>query len=272
MTDAQREIRPDEWSSPVVFLEARRREMPGALYSGSGMLVTRAGGVALVTAWHNLTSRHVDTKVSLHDQCVEPEFVRIYPLSRLAPGEWSGIDVPLHDDHGTPTWLEHPEVERCVDVGVVAVPEYQAVAPLIDSLLQEPMDDECVGDEVFVLGFPYGMLPTAGLPIWKRGSLASEPTARVFAEEKLLVDASARSGMSGGAVIRRIRKRDPYDTRRPITQLLGLYSGRMRPPRAKADESSDLGIVWRWSVVEDVIANGRLGRGSDELAALVYEK
>jgi hypothetical protein len=56
--------------------------------------------------------------------------------------------------------------------------------------------------DVFVLGYPFGPGKT-GLPVWKRGSIASEPDLVPQVENYLLVDTASRPGMSGSPVILR---------------------------------------------------------------------
>jgi hypothetical protein len=59
-----------------------------------------------------------------------------------------------------------------------------------------------IGMDVFVLGYPFGPGKT-GLPVWKRGSIASEPDLVPQVENYLLVDTASRPGMSGSPVILR---------------------------------------------------------------------
>ena len=58
-----------------------------------------------------------------------------------------------------------------------------------------------VADEVFILGFPYKIGNASQIPIWKRGSVASEPELDCDNLPKLFVDTASRPGMSGSPVI-----------------------------------------------------------------------
>jgi hypothetical protein len=55
-----------------------------------------------------------------------------------------------------------------------------------------------IGNEVFILGYPLGFTHFVNTPIWKRGSIASEPHIET-AETKfrVVIDATTRGGMSG---------------------------------------------------------------------------
>ena len=59
-----------------------------------------------------------------------------------------------------------------------------------------------IGMEVFILGYPFKIAPPA-FPIWKRGSIASEPELVRMTGGYLYVDTASRPGMSGAPVIRR---------------------------------------------------------------------
>ena len=59
-----------------------------------------------------------------------------------------------------------------------------------------------IGMEVFILGYPFKIEPPA-YPVWKRGSVASEPQLAPLTTDYMLVDTASRPGMSGAPVIRR---------------------------------------------------------------------
>jgi len=61
-----------------------------------------------------------------------------------------------------------------------------------------------IGMDAFILGFPKGIAHQQLLPIWKRGSIATEP--EIPREDDLpvfLVDTATREGMSGAPVLLR---------------------------------------------------------------------
>jgi hypothetical protein len=91
------------------------------------------------------------------------------------------------------------------------------------------------------------------MPVWKTGHIATEP--HVDFDEGipvLLVDATARRGMSGAPVIVRSENR---------TRLVGIYSGRFK--QSLNDDSSaqekdlqvtaELGWVFKWRVIDELI-------------------
>jgi hypothetical protein len=122
-----------------------------------------------------------------------------------------------------------------------------------------------VGDDVFVLGFPLGLHGGGPFPIWKRASIASEPEIDLDGLPKLLIDTATRKGMSGSPVIA-VRRglTNPRGTSGfsdatiigMAETFLGIYSGRVDDDPLGAQ----IGIVWKASVVEEIISAGVTGK------------
>jgi len=100
--------------------------------------------------------------------------------------------------------------------------------------------------ELFVVGFPIGFAYDANLyPIWKRGTIASDPNLTRVGISKFLIDATTRQGMSGSPVFFRGTQFLTYDsTEKAValttngtetTYLIGIYSAQ--------NESLELGVV-----------------------------
>jgi hypothetical protein len=114
-----------------------------------------------------------------------------------------------------------------------------------------------IGMEVFILGYPFAIeLPA--YPVWKRGSVASEPDlTRLTGRNYMLVDTASRPGMSGAPVIRRSWTNhmvEPgvvalVDT--PLNKFIGVYSGRV--PTDHPHEAQ-IGLVWDGSFIDEIIA------------------
>lgn len=80
------------------------------------------------------------------------------------------------------------------------------------------------GDELFVVGFPRDYGYTNVYPIWKRGTIASEPKFETF-----LIDATTRGGMSGSPVYFKnnsyFESPGGYNTGSyTLVKLIGIYS------------------------------------------------
>lgn len=113
-----------------------------------------------------------------------------------------------------------------------------------------------IGMDVFILGYPFGFsLP--GFPIWKRGSIASEPDLVHQTDGYLHVDTASRPGMSGAPVIRRswgthsIASGGTSSHSVPQSKFIGVYSGRRH---TKDPSDAQIGMVWMKSDVDDLVA------------------
>jgi hypothetical protein len=128
-------------------------------------------------------------------------------------------------------------------------------------------DDEIqieVGMDVAILGYPRGI--SGGMfPIWKRGAIASEPYHRIDNLPKFYVDSATREGMSGSPVFAcasgPIRyEGNPYawQSQGVVRRFLGVYSGRVGNDALGAQ----LGIVWKESVLAEILGFGTQGQSS----------
>src|SRR5690606_7547831 len=101
-----------------------------------------------------------------------------------------------------PAWLVHPEFRERIDV--VAIPITSIDSARLHAINKgdfEPESEAFVGDDCFVIGYPFDNFQPLGLPIWKRASIASEPLLNVDQLPKILVDTATRPGLSGSPVI-----------------------------------------------------------------------
>jgi hypothetical protein len=123
-----------------------------------------------------------------------------------------------------------------------------------------------VGTDVFILGYPQGLRPTGNLPIWKRGSIATEPMFAANRERCFWVDSATRKGMSGSPVVARvISKEDELKQRGPLSpdtpiifrhglSFVGVYSGRVGVSDAL---EAQLGKIWHATLVQEMLLNPR---------------
>ncbi len=110
-----------------------------------------------------------------------------------------------------------------------------------------------VGLDVFVVGFPLSLTKQGLFPIWKRGSVASEP--KFLADELpiFLIDTATKEGMSGSPVF--IRTRGAILENGDMlgdgihTRFIGVYSGRYGKDKLEAQ----LGRAWHRMLIDQVI-------------------
>jgi hypothetical protein len=165
-----------------------------------------------------------------------------------------------------PTWLEHPTLGRQVDVAAIDVTDlivgYEVTSA--NTLESNAALRPHVSQDVFILGYPFGPMDNASAPIWKRGTIALDPTFDIENLPKMLIDTATREGMSGSVVLARQFVPMPWSEARDGTihvrvpfsdhdTVIGIYSGRHYADLEKAQ----LGIVWKRSTIEETVASGR---------------
>lgn len=263
------------WSNAVLLVEMMFGSQQ--LATGTCFLWRHNDRLHLVTNWHNLAGRNHLTCDLLSPLGALPNCIRVHFWKAMSPPDEEGIYagavvpvvLPLVDPATKlPVWREHLGWGRAVDVAamditdVVANFEVAAVNELEDDALLEPH----VSQDVFVVGYPFGSIAGAPVPIWKRGTLALEPTYDIDGLPKMFLDTATRPGMSGSVVLarhtivnRRFDRKNGGSSfgRVPHAELdivIGVYSGRHYPDHEKAQ----LGIVWKRTCIEQIVATGRV--------------
>lgn len=216
----------------------------------------------LITNWHVVTGRNAQT--GLLEAPVQPDMLRVlFNLSVMNFGKQQ-YDVAIRAPDGKPLWFTHPARQRGSDV--VAVPLLmRADDPIISMYPINTLKSEAdlavgIGMDVFILGYPFGA-PPPGFPVWKRGSIASEPDLTRLGTGYMLVDTASRPGMSGAPVIRRswgshFLEGDAISSdSTPQSKFIGIYSGRLH---TKDQTDAQLGMVWPVEDIEEVIIGKRI--------------
>jgi hypothetical protein len=173
-------------------------------------------------------------------------------------------EVQIQQD-GSNLWYEHPTYGQAVDVAALPLRTAPGTSPSILTVnqLRETTDMRIdVGQDVFILGFPLEPKLTESLPVWKRGTIASEPAYKVSGFPQLLIDTATRPGMSGSLVV--ARSFPGYISERGTQiisggyhfRLIGVYSGRLG---GNEDDKVQLGVVWRTSLIDEICAGAKPG-------------
>ena len=132
----------------------------------------------LITNWHNVSGRDPNTDEHVSKTtAAEPNMLcGMFNTKGKNIGDKHQLGIRIRQDSGEVAWLVHPTHKRKIDV--VAIPLTGDPVSSIDFYSMNKMGSSDllvrIGMDVFVLGYPFGPGKT-GLPIWKRGSIASEP-------------------------------------------------------------------------------------------------
>ena len=194
----------------------------------------------------------------------------------------------LYDEDKRPRWYVHPTVGQRVDVVALEIEErfVTGSTKCINDIEFDSNISIEVADDIFIIGYPHGYSSGKRLPIWKRGSVASEPDIDLYDLPLMLVDTASRPGMSGSPVI--YRRTGMHNLKNGsladdslfgrIQNFCGVYSGRLKSKQASlctqncrkrmcpdCDENysldTQLGMVWKSEVIEQIIEGKRRDTG-----------
>lgn len=216
----------------------------------------------LVTNWHVFSGIDPNT-----DQPIDkkggsvPDSLSVYLHTAVQLGKWEKLNIQLYDPQGRPRWKEHNEFRSKVDVAIIQIEEHEQfqIFPINKQRFEDFKSE--ISNDVFIIGYPKGVSGGGLFPIWKRGSIASEPDLDIDGVPKIMIDSATRDGMSGSPVI--AKSFSPYmeinesgiSTGKvfPGRKLIGIYSGR----NIGDDElEAQLGIIWKASVIDEIINFG----------------
>lgn len=221
----------------------------------------------LITNWHCVTGRIPSNgRARSNDGRTPLSLVVLIPRSEngvlyyLNPVQY---EVPVEFGPGSP-WRMHPSGQK-VDVVIHEVREGLLVPARVSCVSNNHSAIVQAGSEVFILGFPQGLQPTGTLPIWKRGSIATEPSVEADNEPCFWIDSATREGMSGSPVFVRRPSSSPsnFDDPELHSETLivpsqhlvfcGVYSGRMS---ASDPLEAQIGKVWRPECLKAILDSG----------------
>ncbi len=214
----------------------------------------------LITNWHNVSGRDPNTDKHLCRFAAEPNKLCGFFNTRGANvGAKHCSSIRLRQDPDEVAWLVHPIHKRKIDVVAIPLAEDLVSSTHLYSINQMGSQDLLVriGLDVFVLGYPFGV-GKRGLPVWKRGSIASEPDLVPHFETCFLVDTASRPGMSGSPVILRtwathVSPGNVILSPGPANKFIGIYSGRLH---TKDPLDAQIGMVWPASFIDEIIDAG----------------
>ncbi|CAI8821923.1 Serine protease [Pseudomonas sp. IT-P100] len=175
----------------------------------TGFFIRASQTLLLVTNWHVVTGLDPAAPSVMGSNRTPPHLLKVTVVSNS--GGLIELTLPLYNAAMEPLWEEHP-AGGDVDIVIYRLPitlENHFEFVDIHSAEDDTHINEAVAKDVFILGYPFSredMIETFGddapyfLPVWKRGSIATEPALRLGGRV-LLIDSLSRAGMSGAPVL-----------------------------------------------------------------------
>lgn len=261
----------------------------------TGFFMRLSNALLLITNWHVVTGLD-PSNPSMAMPLGPPHFMKASVYSRQ--GGITELSLPLYSlKKMTPMWDEHPTgggVDLAIYPLPLAIDEHFDVID-IDTATGGSKINVTIAKDVFILGYPFSkteMHQSFGkdahyyLPIWKRGSIASEPNLP-FGDNVTLIDSLSKPGMSGAPVViaddvkilaarskknERVIERMNRGDKRAIFELdvdalsetttkhfnfIGVYSGVIGNTRL---HDLALGKCWGMNVLYETITNSVNGK------------
>jgi hypothetical protein len=241
----------------------------GAVFGhGTGFVWKTEEKHYLITNWHNLAGQNPFNGTHLNVGGRTPDKVRIYPaiLSDLEGGRKQivreQIELTLFQDFHKPFWLQHQFFSDLkIDIAVLELPNEKKEYEAINTVSYQKLYTH-VGSDVFIVGYPFSEFDEIKFPLWKKGSLASEPLSGWNRKPAFLIDAASRPGMSGSPVFRRVYGPAAVSTGNGdeltinldsvvASEFVGVYAGHL----SVKNESVTIGYAWYASLIAEIIDN-----------------
>lgn len=239
--------------------------------SGTGVLISAAGRTFLFSNYHVFTGKHAYTDEMVGE--ATPDFLEV--SYRVENGTEmptiSKFEHPLLDRNRNPQFFSLSAAERrlpveasgvkfAIDVAALEVANIPHNSGFLN--FEKPNEFHVpVMEKVGIVGFPFDLSGTEGFPIWLTGTVASDLANRPY-RKYFLVDARTRPSCSGSLVVlKTLGASHNYsggkmDGQGNTIHTLGIYSGRVKP-------DSDIGIVWHWNTVEQLLESKIPLQGQD---------
>ena len=246
----------------------------------------------LITNWHVVTGREPSNPSESKTGAV-PLVLKLKLHKRQEPVEGQSaivvtdideVDIPINSADGNePRWLEHPLHRQKVDLVAIPLEEHLDIKQKYHfNVLNKfphfvPNYRPDVMDNVFVIGYPWGISATiergGGIPLYKRGSIASDPIIDYRRLPSLLIDCRTTTAMSGSPVIAShsgVLMPEGQMTDDSIigtsTSFLGVYSGRLTDN--ENEDISEIGVVWKESGLKEITEGGVPGFRVKDMASM----
>ena len=241
------------------------------LSTATGFFWRHDDRVLLITNWHVFSGREPRTGQPKSKDGVLPNFIELHFRPKEDLNSVASVNCPLLDQNGNNTWMQCAKYGQKLDIAFLDLTETinelsrkhnkNSMPTCINDLKEELDMNLLLGSDVFITGFPLGLIKTDVFPIWKRGSIATEPHFPVDGLPCFLVDATTKEGMSGAPVLARTFNMAGHGGGivlggKVYTEFMGVYSGRYLG--ADATEAH-LGIVWRAEALQEALRNPTQG-------------
>ena len=258
-------------TTPIILLKGDTAVGQGTgFFYGLIDTVKKGSVIFLVTNYHVLTG----SAPNKNKKPIGDNIIFYFHKDDKNTGNLKDVRYPLYTKDGEPIWITS-KTNPDADVAII---------PLISGVYQDCMPYGISEDwtktqiklrpttTVTLVGYPYGFKDSVNaLPIWKTGSIASEPSVNFSGKPLFIVDVSAFPGMSGSPVFAIVNGAYESDQGGTVVgnarKFLGIYSSMESIEENKyleelqinkkegiiMTESLQLGHVWKAQLIIDIV-------------------
>jgi hypothetical protein len=221
--------------------------------------------IFLITNWHVVTGRNPQTGQMIDSNGAIPSYLKLNLLQTIGTEHIKQVNyiIDLYNND-IPLWVELEKKNDQV-IDVVALPCKLSEDYMVNCIndLEELYNEDTkinIAEDVFVIGFPFGITVGNVFPIWKRASVASEIAIDIDDLPKFYIDTATRAGMSGSPVIKYAKRPFSISSGNPtmgkvsqhFTKFVGVYSGRIGDDKDLGIEAQ-LGVVWKAKIIDELL-------------------
>jgi hypothetical protein len=227
----------------------------------TGFVYQKNNEYFLVTALHCLTGKNVFNGKYISPSGFEPFRIAVQPTEILSEGQNQRIrlEMEITDSEDNALWLKDPNLDYFkTDIGIVKLPNLNNRKYVSFNSYHEKDSLAATGSECIVVGYPLRSDYKPYLPIWRRGSFATEPDIPLDNKPVFLIDDQTSKGMSGSPVIQRtfgplaklVEGEWHIEPDNVVSsRLIGVYGGRAHDK----DDIGPIGYAWYANRIDRII-------------------
>jgi len=272
-------------TTPVVLLRGDEEVSQGTGFYYVGKFGDQQV-IFLITNYHVLTGHApLEGKAPIGDNVVFQ-----FHKSAERPADLHHVRFPLFTKSGQPVWIQSNVVPEA-DLAIIPIPVEAFKDCKLNCISKEWMTSGNMKlrptTAVTLIGYPYAYFDRANaLPIWKTGSLASEPDIDFDGKPLVTIDISAFPGMSGApafAISYGIYEtEDGSSSVGGARRFVGIYASMQMLQERKVleefhgkrahlgithAESLQTGHVWKARLIDELVSSVNTSKWEKEIAS-----
>jgi len=275
-------------TTPIVLLKG-----DSVISQGTGFFYiledsTKGNVIFLITNYHVLTGNSPKTK-----QLPKGDNIKFYfHKDPNNPGDVNEIKIPLFTKENKEVWITSEDYPKADVAAIPILPVFTkgaSVYAITENWTKSNMKIRPTS-AITLVGYPYGFFDKKNwLPIWKTGTIATEPSYDFEGKPLMLIDISAFPGMSGSPAFAiangAYQTVDGPTTVGQVRMFLGIYASMQMVTEAKYLEeltqkdsgegikissSLELGHIWKADLIVNMIKHIDVKKYEEEIIKKLF--